>query len=81
MKYIIEAEYINDYKIKIKFNDNTIKFINFENLLEGEVFKPLKDKSYFKNFRVNYDIDTIVWPNGADYSPDFLYQIGELVEN
>jgi len=37
----------------------------------------LKDLSFFKRFAVNYDIDTVVWPNGADFSPDFLYEIGE----
>jgi hypothetical protein len=47
--------------------------------LDGPVFAPLKDPSYFKQFAVNQDIDTVVWPNGADFAPDFLYEIGESV--
>ncbi len=39
----------------------------------------LKDISYFKSFKVNRDIDTVVWPNEADFSPEFLYEIGEAV--
>lgn len=45
--------------------------------LDGPVFEPLKDPSYFRRFAVNSDIDTIAWPNGSDFSPDFLYEIGK----
>jgi hypothetical protein len=41
----------------------------------------LKDKDYFKTVKVDNDMDTIVWDNGADLSPDFLYKIGELADN
>lgn len=41
----------------------------------GEAFEPLKNISSFKTVRVNSDLDTIVWENGADMSPDFLYEI------
>jgi hypothetical protein len=41
----------------------------------------LKDVDYFKTVRVNPDIDTIVWENGADFSPDFLYESGTEVKN
>ena len=41
--------------------------------------EPLKDLRYFGMFKVNRDIDTIVWPNNADFSPDFLYKIGEPI--
>ena len=43
------------------------------------MFEPLKDIAYFKSFRVNEDLDTVVWENGADFSPDFLYEIGQPV--
>jgi len=31
----------------------------------------------FRTARLITDIDTVVWDNGADMSPDFLYEIGE----
>ncbi len=36
-----------------------------------------KDQNYFKTVTVNSELDTIVWENGADFSPEFLYEIGE----
>ena len=44
--------------------------------LDGGVFESLKDMSNFKSVHLNSDLDTIVWKNGADMSPDFLYEIG-----
>lgn len=45
--------------------------------IDGEIFEPLKDLKYFKKVKINSDIDTIVWPNEADFSPDFLFEIGQ----
>ncbi|NCO55945.1 MAG: DUF2442 domain-containing protein [Bacteroidetes bacterium CG_4_10_14_3_um_filter_31_20] len=55
------------------FNDGLKNVIDFENLIWGEIFEPLKDKNYFKNFTLNPF--TIEWQNGADFSPEFLYEI------
>ena len=41
---------------------------------DGWSFEPLRDPDYFKQVRLNPDIGTIVWPNGADFSPEFLYE-------
>ena len=76
MKRIVEAEYIKDFKILITFNNGVKKVVNLEQHLWGEMFEPLKDKNLFKQFKVNNDIHTIVWPNGADFSPERLYEIG-----
>lgn len=40
------------------------------------MFEPLKKMSNFKTVYLNSDLDTIVWNNGADMSPDFLFEIG-----
>jgi hypothetical protein len=49
--------------------------------LDGEVFEPLRKIEFFRTARLNPDIDTVVWKNGADMSPDFLYEIGVPVAN
>jgi hypothetical protein len=72
---VIGAKYIEDYKIEFRFNDGKTKVIDFQDQLWGEIFDPLKNKEYFKNFKLNPF--TIEWENGADFAPEFLYNYGE----
>jgi hypothetical protein len=37
------------------------------------MFQPLKDPEQFKLFRVDPEFHTLVWPNGADFAPEFLH--------
>ena len=71
---VVKAEYLDNYKIKVWFNDNTVKIVDLSNHLNGEVFTPLKDISLFKRFSIKFN--TIEWENGADFAPEYLYEIG-----
>ena len=77
MHYVAEAEYVAGYKIRVRFEDGHIKLVDLGFHLDGPIFEPLRDLAYFRRFVVNSEIDTIVWPNHADFSPDFLYEIGQ----
>jgi len=79
MHYVTDASYLGGYRLMIQFEDGEVRVVDLEPHLDGPVFEPLKDPSYVKQFTVNHDIDTVVWPNGADFSPDFLYEVGERV--
>jgi len=79
MHYVVDASYLDGYRLKIRFESDEVGVVDLSEHLDGPVFEPLKDLSYFKQFEVNHDIDTVVWPNGADFSPDFLYDIGETL--
>jgi hypothetical protein len=68
---VTNASYVKDFIIHFKFNNGVEKDINLEPELWGEVFEPLKDINSFKNFKLNSW--TIEWENGADFSPEFLY--------
>jgi len=63
----------------LTFKDGDVKLVDLKPHLDGEIFEPLKDVNYFRTVSVNSELDTIVWENGADMSPDFLYEIGVLV--
>jgi len=79
MHYITGAEYLDGFRLRLTFDDGVVKRVDLEPYLEGSVFEPLKDLAYFKRMTLNRDIDTVVWPNDADFSPDFLYDIGEPI--
>ena len=72
--HVKEAKYLHDYVIWLRFNDGAEGQIDLEGELEGEMFGPLKDKRLFRRFRVDPEIETIVWENGADLAPEFLYE-------
>ena len=69
---IVEVRYIGEYTIWLRFADGTEGEVNLERELEGEVFEPLKDISYFKTFTLHPELRTVVWSNGADFAPEFL---------
>jgi hypothetical protein len=73
--HVNEAQYLEEYKLKLKFNTNEVKQVDLSNELYGEVFEPLKDINNFKNFFISHN--TIEWENGADFAPEFLYEIGQ----
>ena len=76
MHFVKKAKYVSGYRLVLTFEDGSVRLVDLEDYLDGEVFEPLKDVSYFRRVRVNRDLDTVVWPNEADFSPDFLYEIG-----
>ncbi|MEA3491618.1 MAG: DUF2442 domain-containing protein [Campylobacterota bacterium] len=75
--HVDEANYITDYQLKLKFNNDEIRTVDFKNELYGEVFEPLKDKQLFKDFFISHN--TVEWKNGADFAPKFLFEIGQKV--
>lgn len=76
MQFVRQVQYLSQYKLLLTFEDGGVRRVNLEPHLDGEIFEPLKDITYFKTVRVNPDLDTIVWNNGADMAPEFLYAIG-----
>jgi hypothetical protein len=72
MHFVRNVTYQSKYKLLLTFEDGVVNLVDLEPYLDGEIFEPLKDIEYFKTVRVNMDIDTIVWDNDADISPDFL---------
>lgn len=79
MHFVKDAKYLSEYKLLLTFEDGSLRQVDLAPHLDGEVFEPLRDLSNFQSVHLNSELDTIVWNNGADMSPDFLYEISVLV--
>ncbi len=77
--HVIEVTYLEDYKLRLKFDDGIVKDVDLRDELYGTIFEPLKAIEVFKQVAVNRETNTIEWPNGADFAPEFLYEIGQEV--
>lgn len=78
--HVDDVTYLGDYKLRVTFNSGVIKDVDLADELDGEVFEPLRDLRLFRRVTVNADIGTVAWPNGADFAPEFLFEIGEEVK-
>ena len=70
---IIKAEYKHDFTIYLQFNDEVKGTVDLNKHLDGDIFEPLKNIEYFKDFTL--DSWTIGWKKGADFAPEFLYEL------
>jgi hypothetical protein len=66
------------FVLEVEFADGLIREIDVERELYGEVFEPLKDPAFFAQVTIDSMLGTVVWPNGADFSPEFLYSGGAV---
>ncbi|GJM22855.1 MAG: molybdopterin-guanine dinucleotide biosynthesis protein MobA [Planctomycetota bacterium] len=70
---LISARHVGEYRIELTYDDGARGVIDLESELWGEVFEPLKDLAVFPTFELSEELGTLVWPNGADLAPEFLY--------
>ena len=52
---VVKAEYLNEYKLKLWFNNDVIKVVDLSDSLNGEAFSPLKNTDYFKSFTIKFN--------------------------
>ena len=75
---VVEARHVRDYVVFVRFQDGVAGEVDLRPQLYGVVFEPLKDAAYFRQFQVDSDLHTLVWPNGADFAPEFLYERAQV---
>ena len=61
------------YTLRVRFDDDTQQVIHFEPVLAGELYRPLRDLELFNQVRIDPEVHTLVWPNGADFDPATLH--------
>ena len=74
LKDIVQVEPLVGYRLHLRFEDGVEGSVDVAELIEFTgIFAPLRDHDTFLQVRVNPDLGTICWPNGADLDPDVLY--------
>ena len=71
---------VGPYKLELVFDDHAVKIIDFSPVLHGEIYSPLKDLKLFNQVKLDPEVLTIVWQNGADFDPATLHNWEESVE-
>ena len=72
--YRVQAfEIVAPFTLQLRFDDGLERRIDFRPMLAGELFGPLRDLALFERVRLDTEVHTIVWPNGADFDPATLH--------
>lgn len=74
------VEIIGPYTLRVDFEDGVTRRIDLDPVLEGELYGPLRDPDLFQSVRIDLEVQTVVWPNGADFDPATLYDWPEVAE-
>ena len=69
---VISFQIVGAHTLRVRFDDDTEQAINFLPVLAGELYAPLRDETFFSQVRLDPEIHTLVWPNGADFDPETL---------
>ena len=75
MLHIKAAKHISDFKLWISFDDGSSGEVDLIDSLNGPIFEPLKNIAVFSKVSVDPELETVVWPNGADLAPEFLKKL------
>jgi hypothetical protein len=63
--------------LRIQFDDQSWQTIDFEPMLRGAMYGPLQNLELFNQVRIDPEVQTLVWPNGADFDPATLHDWSE----
>jgi hypothetical protein len=70
---VVSFKIIGPCVIRVGFDDQTEQVIDFQPILVDEMYGPLRDLSLFNQVRIDPEVHTLVWPNGADFDPATLH--------
>jgi len=73
--HVTEVRVVGPHSLDLAFDNGIRKRVNLRRELYGVIFEPLRDPSYFAQAYLDPDSRTVAWPNGADFAPDYLFQL------
>jgi hypothetical protein len=75
-----DFEVLGPYTLRVTFDDGAAQVIDFQNVLAGELFGPLRDLNLFNRVVIDPEVHTLVWPKGADFDPATLHDWPDKIE-
>jgi hypothetical protein len=78
---VVAFEIVAPYTLQVEFDDHSRQVIDFRPILEGELYGPLRDLAVFNQVRLDPEVQTLVWPNGADFDPATLHDWPKHIED
>ena len=69
---VVDFKIVGDYTLQVKFDDGSEQVINLEPILYGNIYGPLRNLATFNQVKLDPELKTLVWPNGADFDPETL---------
>lgn len=78
---VTSFQIVGPYTLDIRFDDATEQRADFEPILTGELYKPLRDIELFNQARIDEEVHTLAWPNGADFDPATLHDCPEQIDD
>lgn len=73
LPHVVAARHVHDHVLWLRFDDGVEGEIDLVHELRGPIFEPLRNPDYFTRFEIHPELRTLVWPNGADFAPEFLH--------
>jgi hypothetical protein len=61
------------YTLRVRFDDQSEQLIDFRPIMSGALYGPLREPALFEQVRIDPEVHTLVWPNGADFDPATLH--------
>lgn len=77
---VTNFEVVDDYTIRVEFDDGTEQVIDFKPVLHGEMWGPLQELKFFNKVELDPVAQTLTWPNGADFDPETLHNWPDYVD-
>lgn len=75
MLHVLDMQVRTGYRLWLRFSDGLEGIADLADELDGPVFEPLRDPALFAGARLDPELHTVAWPNGADLAPEFLHTL------
>ncbi len=71
--HVTAVQVVGDHRLRLTFEDGAEGEVDLSSWRWRGVFESLADPNYFRQVRLDEELATIVWPNGADMAPETLH--------